>query len=100
MHVSAYPGGIIDLHLCQQFPINAEVAEAASLVVDDAVPLAGHWDEPWAQIVVRPLQSPQQVSRDGVDQTWTLCQHTQIDTPTWAKCQCKKEKIYYSYIMR
>ena len=39
---SAYPGGIIDLHLCQQFSINAEVAEAASLVVDDAVALAGH----------------------------------------------------------
>lgn len=40
--VSAYPGGIIDLHLCQQFSINAEVAEVASLVVDDAVALAGH----------------------------------------------------------
>lgn len=39
---SSYPGGIIDLHLCQQFPINAEVAEAAPLVVDDAVALTGH----------------------------------------------------------
>lgn len=41
-HTSAHPGGIIDLHLCQQFSINAEVAEAASLVADDAVALAGH----------------------------------------------------------
>lgn len=72
--VSAYPGGIIDLHLCQKFSINAEVAEAASLVVDDAVALAGHRDEPWAPIVVWALQSPQQVPCDGVDQTWTLCQ--------------------------
>lgn len=56
---SAYPGGIIDLHLCQQFSINAEVAEVASLIVDDAVALAGYWDEPWALTVVRPLQSPQ-----------------------------------------
>lgn len=39
---SAYPARIIDLHLCQQFSIDAEVAKAASLVVDDAVALAGH----------------------------------------------------------
>lgn len=56
--LSSYPGGIIDLHLCQQFAINAEVAEAPSLIVDNAVALAGHRDEPWAQIVVWPLQSP------------------------------------------
>lgn len=41
-HTSAHPDGIIDLHLCQQFSINAEVAEAASLVVDDAVALTRH----------------------------------------------------------
>lgn len=69
---SAHPGGVIDLHLCQQFPINAEVAEAAPLVVDDAVALTGHGDEPRALIVVWALQSPQQVPCDGVDQTWTL----------------------------
>ena len=40
--VSSYPGGIIDLHLCQQFPINAEVTQAALLIVDNAVTLAGH----------------------------------------------------------
>lgn len=74
VEIPAYPGRIIDLHLCQQFSINAEVAKVASLIVDDAVALAGHWDEPWALIVVRPLQSPQQVPCDGVDQTWTLCQ--------------------------
>lgn len=78
-HVSAYPGGIIECHLCQKFSINAEVAEAASLVVDDAVALARHRNETWALIVVRALQSSQQVPSDGVDQTWTLC-HTQTYT--------------------
>lgn len=38
----AYPGGIIDFHLCQQFSINAEVAEASPLIVDDTVALAGN----------------------------------------------------------
>lgn len=71
--VLAYPGGIIDLHLCQQFSINAEVTQAAFLIVDNAVTLAGHWDEPRALMAVWALQSPQQVPRDGVDQTWTLC---------------------------
>lgn len=50
-----YSGGIVDLHLCQQFSINAEVAKAAPLVVDDAVALAGHGDKPWALIVIWPL---------------------------------------------
>lgn len=68
---STYPSGIIDLHLCQQFSINAEVAEVASFIVDDTVTLAWHRDEPWALTVVRPLQSPQQIPRDGMDQTWT-----------------------------
>lgn len=64
---SAYPDGIIDLHLCQQLSINAEVAEASPLVVDDAVALAGHRDEPGTLIVVWPLQSSQQVPCDGVN---------------------------------
>lgn len=37
-----HPCGVVDLHLCQQFSVYAEVAEAASLIVDDAVALAGH----------------------------------------------------------
>lgn len=56
---SLYPGGIIDLHLCQKLSINAEVAEAAPLVVDDAVAFAGHCDESWALVVIWSLQSPQ-----------------------------------------
>lgn len=70
----AYPGGIIDFHLCQQFSINAEVAEAPPLIVDDTVALAGNRDEPWAQIVFWSLQSPQKVPCDGMDQTRTLYQ--------------------------
>lgn len=69
---SSHPGGIVDLHLCQQFAINAEVAEVPSLIVDNAVALTGHWDEPGALTVSRSLQSPQKVPSDGVDQTWTL----------------------------
>lgn len=69
---SAHPGGIVDLHLCQQLPVDAEVAETASLIVDDAVALAGHRDEPWTLIVVRALQGPQEVPCDGVDQTRPL----------------------------
>lgn len=70
--MSAHPGGIIDLHLCQQLPVDAEVAEPASVVVDDAVALAGHRDEPRTLIVVGALQGPQEVPRDGVHQTWAL----------------------------
>lgn len=88
-HVSAYPGGIIDCHLCQKFSINAEVAEAASLVADDAMALARHRDEPWALIVVRALQSSQQVPSDGVDQTWTLCQtQTYTDKTKDKRAKC------------
>ena len=39
------PDRVVDLHLGQQFPVDAEVAEAASLVADDAVALAGHRNE-------------------------------------------------------
>lgn len=70
--VSTHPGGIIDLHLCQQLPVDAEVAETASVVVDDAVALAGHRDEPRTAVVIRALQGPQEVPRDGVHQTWAL----------------------------
>lgn len=69
---SAHPGGIVDLHLCQQLPVDAEVAEAASLIVDDAVALAGHRDEPRTLIVVWALQGPQEVPCDGVHQTRSL----------------------------
>lgn len=67
-------GGVVDFHLCQQFSIDAEVAETTSLVTDNAVALAGHRDEPGPLKMARILQSPQKVSCDGVDQTWTLCQ--------------------------
>lgn len=70
---SSHPGGIVDLHLCQQFSINAEVAEAPSLIVDNAVAFTGHRDEPGVPTVIRSLQSPQKVPSDGVDQAWTLC---------------------------
>lgn len=70
--LSAHPGGVIDLHLCQQLPVDAEVAETATVVVDDAVALAGHRDEPWTLIVIGALQGPQEVPRDGVHQTWAL----------------------------
>lgn len=79
----AYPGGIIDFHLCQQFSINAEVAEASPLIVDDTVALAGNRDEPWAQIVFWSLQSPQKVPCDGMDQTRTLYQ---TRTHMWSTC--------------
>lgn len=84
----AYPGGIIDFHLCQQFSINAEVAEASPLIVDDTVALAGNRDEPWAQIVFWSLQSPQKVPCDGMDQTRTLYQ---TRTHMWSTCAYVKK---------
>ena len=39
------PDRVVDLHLGQQFAVDAEVAEASSLIADDAVALAGHGDE-------------------------------------------------------
>lgn len=68
----SYPCGVIELHLSEQLAIDAEIAEAASLVVDDAVTLAGDRDEPRLLAVLRPLQSPQQIPCDGVYQAWTL----------------------------
>jgi len=67
-----YPCGIVDLHLSQQFPVDAEVAEAASLVVNDAVALAGHRDDARPLTQLWTLQGPQQVPRDGVDQARAL----------------------------
>lgn len=32
-----YPGWIIDLHLSQKFPVNAEIAESPSFIVYDTV---------------------------------------------------------------
>lgn len=76
----SHPGGVFNLHLCQQFSIDAEVAEATSFIADDAMALAGHRDDPGPLKVLWSLQSPQKVSCDGVDQTWTLCQskHTEV----------------------
>lgn len=68
----AYPGRVVELHLSEQLAIDAEVAEAASLVVYDAVTLAGHGDEPRLLAVFWTLQSPQQIPCDGVYQAWTL----------------------------
>ena len=67
-----HPRGVVDLHLRQQLSVYAEVAEAASLVVDDAVAFAGHWDEAGPLTQLRPLQGPQQVPCDGVDQARAL----------------------------
>ena len=67
-----YPRGVVDLHLRQQLAVDAEVAEASALVADDAVALAGHGDEARLLAQLRALQGPQQVPRDGVDQTWAL----------------------------
>lgn len=63
----SYPAGIVDLHLGQKLSVYAEVAEATSLVVDDAVAFAGHGDEARPLAQLRPLQSPEQVPCDGVD---------------------------------
>lgn len=68
-----HPRGVVDLHLGQKFPVDAEVAETSSLVVDDAVALAGHGDEPGPQTQLWPLQGPEQVPGDGVDQAGALC---------------------------
>lgn len=58
--------------MCQKFSINAEVAEASSLIVDDAVALARHRDEAGPLAQFRPLQGPEQVPRDSVNQAWAL----------------------------
>lgn len=42
MRGKIYPGGVIDLHLRQEFAINAEIAEPAPFVVDDTVAFTGH----------------------------------------------------------
>lgn len=68
----SYPGGVVQLHLSEELAIDAEVAEAASLVVYDAVTLTGDGDEPWLLAVLWTLQSPQQIPCDGVYQAWTL----------------------------
>lgn len=67
-----YPRGIVDLHLCQQFAVYAEVTEATSLIIDDAVSLAGHGDETRPLAQLRTFQGPQQVSCDGVNQARPL----------------------------
>lgn len=67
-----YPRGVVDLHLCQQFSIYAEVAKAASLIVDDAVALAGHWDEAGPLTQLRALQGSEKVPGDSVDQARAL----------------------------
>lgn len=67
-----YSRGIVDFHLRQQFAIYAEVAETTSLVINDAVSLAGHGDEARPHAKLRTLQGPQQVACDGVDQAWAL----------------------------
>lgn len=68
-----YPCGIIDLHLSQKFPINAEIAEPPSFVVDDTVAFAGDWNQAWEQAVFRALEGSQQISSDGVDKARALC---------------------------
>lgn len=40
--VKPHPCGIVDLQLRQKFSVNTKVAEASSLIVNDAVALAGH----------------------------------------------------------
>ena len=62
-----YTCGVVDLHLGEQLAVDAEVAELAPLVADDAVALAGHGDEAWESAVVWPLQSPKEVPSDGVE---------------------------------
>lgn len=56
----------------QHFAVNAEVAEAAPLIVDDAVALARHGDEAGPLAQLRPLQGPEQVPCDSVNQARAL----------------------------
>lgn len=93
-------GGVVDFHLCQQFSIDAEVAETASFVTDDAVALAGHRDEPGPLKMIRSLQSPQKVSCDGVDQTWTLCQSKTHRIPNKFLSQHGVRTVYFISISR
>lgn len=72
-----YTCGVIDLHLGQQLSIDAEVAELTPVVVDDAVALAGHWDQTGEHTVVGTLQSSQEITGDGVDQTRPLWSEVQ-----------------------
>lgn len=67
-----HPCGVVDLHLCQQFSVYAEVAKAASLIVDDAVALTGHWDEAGPLTQLRALQGSEEVPGDSVDQARAL----------------------------
>lgn len=93
-------GGVVDFHLCQQFSIDAEVAEKTSFVTDDAVALAGHRDEPGPLKMIRSLQSPQKVSCDGVDQTWTLCQSKTHKIPNKFLSQHDVKTVYFISISR
>lgn len=46
-----YPCWIVDLHLSQKFPIDAEIAESPSFIVDDTVAFTGDRDQAWEQAV-------------------------------------------------
>ncbi len=59
MFVSSYTCGVIDLHLCQEFAINAEVTEVSSLKIDDTVALTRHRDQTGPETILGALQGPQ-----------------------------------------
>lgn len=72
LRVRSYPGGVIELHLSEQLAVDAEVAETASLVVDDAVTFTGDGNESRLLAVLWAFQGPQKIPCDGVYQAWTL----------------------------
>lgn len=76
--LKSHPCGVVDLHLRQKFSVDAEVAKTSSLVVNDAVALAGHGDEPGTQTKLRPLQGPEQIPGDGVNQARALCRQREV----------------------
>lgn len=68
-----YPCWIIDLHLSQKFPINAEIAEPPSFIVNDTVAFAGDGNQAWEQAVFWSFEGSQQISSDRVDKARALC---------------------------
>lgn len=62
------PCGVIDLHLSQKFPVNAEIAEPPSLIVYDTVAFTRDRNQTREQAVLGSLEGSQQIASDRVDE--------------------------------
>lgn len=71
--METYPCGVIDLHLSQKFPVNAEIAEPPSLIVYDTVAFTRDRNQTREQAVLGSLEGSQQIASDRVDEARAFC---------------------------